>query len=75
MELKINSKKYGNKIALIDDEDYERMIKDFGNATWCLSINQRNGDFYLNKRHNGKKYLLHRYLLYHQNQLFHVLPL
>ena len=63
MKLHINSKRYGNKIALIDDEDYERMIKDFGNAIWCLSINQRNGDFYLNKRKNGIKYLLHRYIM------------
>lgn len=63
MELKINSKTYGKKIVLIDDEDYERMIKDFGNATWNLNINQRNGDFYIQKRVNNKIVYLHRYVM------------
>ena len=63
MELKINSKTYGEKIVLVDNEDYERMLKDFGNTTWCLSQNTRNGDFYIQKRVNKKIIFLHRYIM------------
>lgn len=62
MKLKINSKTYGEKIVLVDDEDYERMLKDFGNTTWCLS-KSRNNTLYVQKRVNKKIIFLHRYIM------------
>lgn len=63
MELKIKSEKYGDKIALIDEEDYYRMINDFGNATWYLLKNPRNNDFYAERKVKGKNISMHRYIM------------
>lgn len=42
MEIKINSPKFGEKIVLIDDEDYEK-IKDY---SWHLKLEKKTGNFY-----------------------------
>lgn len=62
-KLEVNSKKYGKLYVLLDDEDYEKLKRDFNNMKWSVSINPRNNDFYFNKRKNKIKYLLHRYIM------------
>lgn len=58
--LKISSKKYGELEVLLDDDDYERIQKDFNNMKWCVS-KCRNG-LYAQKRTNKGKVYLHRYI-------------
>lgn len=60
-ELIINSKKHGELKILLDDDDYERIKKDFNNMKWCVSKN-RNG-LYAQKRTNKGKIYLHRYIM------------
>lgn len=43
MELKINSPKYGERIVLIDDEDYERISK----YKWHLGYEKNVDNFYI----------------------------
>ena len=59
--LKINSKKNGNLDVLLDDEDYERMQKDFVSMRWATSKCHKG--IYLQKRVNKKIILLHRYIM------------
>lgn len=42
MEIKINSPKYGEKIVLIDDEDYD-IIKNY---SWYVRLEKKTGCFY-----------------------------
>lgn len=58
MEFIINSRKYGKKIVLIDDEDYDK-IKDF---RWRVNLDKRSGVFYV-RTGRIKVICLHRYLL------------
>ena len=60
-ELEIHSKKYGNLKVLLDDDDYERIQKDFNNMKWCVS-KCRHG-LYAQKRVNKKNIYLHRYIM------------
>lgn len=57
----INSKKYGLKEVLIDDDDYDR-IKDY---SWCFMISDNRPyaltRFYTEKQ--GKNILLHRFIM------------
>ena len=59
--LKINSSKYGLINVLLDDEDYERIEKDFKNLKWTVTKNRNK--FYVQKRVNGKNVYLHRYVM------------
>lgn len=59
--LKINSSKYGLINVLLDDEDYERIEKDFKNLKWTVTKNRNK--FYVQKRVNGKNVYLHRYIM------------
>lgn len=60
----INSNKYGTKIVLLDDDDYDRIIKEKYSlsVTWDKTIK----NFYVaftKKPENSNSRLLHRYLL------------
>lgn len=60
--LEINSKKYGKKEVLLDDEDYLRLQNDFKNTKWCIS--KTRNCFYVQKRIENKKIVfLHRYII------------
>jgi len=62
MEIKVNSKKYGKKIILIDDEDYE-LIKDY---TWCV-VKDSNTFYSLThiktNKYKKKNIFLHRLIM------------
>ena len=60
-EIDIYSKKYGHLKTLVDDEDYERMQKDFNNMKWCVSKNHKG--LYAQKRVNKKILYLHKYIM------------
>lgn len=60
----INSKKYGKQIVLLDDEDYDKVVKE----KYSLSVTWDNTikNFYVAftaKPQNSSSRLLHRYLL------------
>ncbi len=57
-EIKINSKKYGIKIILIDDADFE-FLNDF---KWSLKIDKDNR-CYAHRKDKGKEIKLHRFIL------------
>lgn len=60
----IDSKKYGHKIVLLDDEDYERVIKE--KYSLSVTYDKTINNFYVAftaKPNNSKSRLLHRYLL------------
>lgn len=59
--LKINSSKYGLINVLLDDEDYERIEKDFKNLKWTITKNRNK--FYVQKTVNDKHIYLHRYIM------------
>lgn len=59
--LKINSSKYGLINVLLDDEDYERIEKDFKNLKWTVTKNRNK--LYAQKTVNGKHIYLHRYIM------------
>lgn len=59
--LRIDSPKYGLINVLLDDEDYERIKKDFENLKWTVTKNRNK--FYVQKRVNGKNIYLHRYIM------------
>lgn len=59
--LNINSSKYGLINVLLDDEDYERIEKDFKNLKWTVTKNRNK--LYAQKRINGKNIYLHRYIM------------
>jgi hypothetical protein len=60
-QLIIDSKKYGTKIVLLDDEDYERIKNDFKSTKWCVTKNRNN--LYAQKRADKKMIYLHRYIM------------
>ena len=60
-ELIINSKKYGELKVLLDDEDYEKISKDFNNLNWSVTKNHKG--LYAQKRVNKKNIYLHRYIM------------
>lgn len=60
-EIDVYSKKYGYLKALVDDEDYERLQKDFNNMKWCVSKNRKG--LYVQKRVNKKILYLHKYIM------------
>lgn len=60
----INSKKYGTKTVLLDDDDYDRVIKE--NCSLSVTYDKTIKDFYVAftmKPSTGGSRLLHRYLL------------
>lgn len=60
----INSKKYGKQIVLLDDEDYERVIKE--KYSLSVTYDKTINGFYVaftTKPKNSSSRLLHRYLL------------
>ena len=59
--LTISSKKHGKQEILLDDEDYERLQKDFDNMKWCVS--KCRNSLYAQKRFNKKIVHLHRYIM------------
>ena len=62
MEFVIKSPKYGDKIVLIDDEDYDK-IKDY---KWYVNLNFKSMCFYVitsNSKKRGSKFILHRIIL------------
>jgi hypothetical protein len=64
VELKINSPKYGEKIVLIDDEDYERANL----YTWHLGYDFKTNNFYVLSQEKGiikkqKTIRLHRFIM------------
>lgn len=63
MEIKINSKKHGEKIVLIDDKDYEKVK----NYTWC--VNKIGNSFYVIS--NGKKINNKRAIAYNNAAIKH----
>ena len=66
-EIDIYSKKYGYLKTLVDDEDYERLQKDFNNMKWCVSKNRKG--LYAQKRVNKKIIYLHRYIMNFPNEV------
>ena len=60
-EILVCSKKYGEHTISVDDEDFDRMQKDFKNTNWTLTKNRNN--LYAQKRVNGKNIYLHRYIM------------
>lgn len=63
-EIIINSPKYGQKIILIDEEDYELVSK----YTWCIAKPKRSKTFYAAGWVNGKVIRLHRLLMSFPNK-------
>lgn len=63
-ELVINSKTYGRKIYLIDDEDINR-LNNFGNGSgkWNVKFNKARGKFYAEKRTSKGLFSMHRFLV------------
>ena len=59
--LRIDSPKYGLINILLDDEDYERIEKDFKNLKWTVTKNRNK--LYAQKMVNGKNIYLHRYIM------------
>jgi hypothetical protein len=64
-KIRINSKKYGILEILLDDEDYNKIQKDFNNLNW--SITKNHNDLYAQKRVNKKNIYLHRYIMNNPN--------
>lgn len=64
-KIRINSKKYGILEILLDDEDYNKIQKDFNNLNW--SITKNHNGLYAQKRVNKKNIYLHRYIMNNPN--------
>ena len=65
-KIRINSKKYGILEILLDDEDYNKIQKDFNNLNW--SITKNHNGLYAQKRVNKKNIYLHRYIMNNPNK-------
>ena len=59
--LYIKSNKYKDLEILLDDEDYEKIKKDFNNLKWSVTKNRKG--LYAQKRVNKKIIYLHRYVM------------
>jgi len=60
----INSKKYGIKVVLMDDDDYEKVIRE--PYSLSLTFDKTIKNFYIKftkKPENAKSRLLHRYIM------------
>lgn len=64
----VNSKVYGEHIIYVDDDDYERMSKEFNNLKWSLTKNRDK--LYAQKRVNGKNLYLHKYIMKYNGDLY-----
>lgn len=60
-ELEVHSKKYGELKVLLDDNDYDKIRKDFNNMRWSVSKNRNN--LYVQKRVGKRIIYLHRYIM------------
>lgn len=60
-ELEITSKKYGVLKVLLDDDDYDKIARDFNNLKWNITKNRKG--LYAQKRVNNKNIYLHRYIM------------
>jgi len=58
-EIVVNSPKYGQKIILIDSEDYELVSK----YKWTIWSHGKSGTLYATTNFNGETHLLHRFIL------------
>jgi hypothetical protein len=58
-EIVVCSKKYGDRIALVDDEDYEKLYK----FRWSLWARPKNNQYYAETTINKKKVFMHRFLM------------
>lgn len=59
----INSKKYGPVIILLDDSDYDRIIKLGIRLTLSKSNKHKDETYYVRFNLNGKKIYLHRWIM------------
>lgn len=59
-KIRIESKKYGLLEILLDDDDFNRLKKEFNNMKWSVTNNRNK--LYAQKRVNGKIIYLHRFI-------------
>lgn len=64
-KIRVESKKYGILDILVDNDDYEKLQKNFNNLKW--SITKNHNGLYAQKRVNKKNIYLHRYIMNNPN--------